>query len=162
LGRVRAGEDQVVRRSPQRGGRNLAAVPDDPEAPERVDLGSPADRAGDAEDEVVPRLVSEQERLGLLEEGRCMGEPHSLHASSPPDPGTATAASTSGAACTGGEGRFSRHGSLQTAAGAAAGGSDRGGFSVRNAVVTRPARTSGCATSQRRKGRLVVTPPISV
>ena len=36
------------------------------------------------------------------------------------------------------------------------------GYSVRNAVVVSPARTAGCATSQRRNGRFVVTPTTSV
>ena len=39
---------------------------------------------------------------------------------------------------------------------------ESGGCSVRNAVVVSPARTTGCATSQRRNGRFVVTPSTSV
>ena len=57
---------------------------------------------------------------------------------------------------------MSRQAPLHAGSGARGGGSDSGGFSVRKAVVVRPARTSGCATSQRRNGRFVVTPPTSV
>src|SRR4029077_721989 len=53
--------------------------------------------------------------------------------SRPPAPCAPAALSTAGRGWDGGAGRLSRHGSLQTSAGAAAGGSERGGFSVRNA-----------------------------
>ena len=42
------------------------------------------------------------------------------------------------------------------------GGRESGGWSTRNAVVVSPARSAGCATSQRRNGRFVVTPSTSV
>ena len=82
---------------------------------------------------------------------------------SPPTPAWACAAlSTSGAGAGAAGGRFSRQPPLQGASGRRSGGSESGGCSVRNAVVASPARTTGCATSQRRKGRFVVTPPTSV
>src|SRR5438105_359811 len=52
--------------------------------------------------------------------------------------------------------------SSQGTLGTRAGGCESGGCSVRNAVVAPPARTTGCATSQRRNGRFVVTPSTSV
>src|SRR4051812_34863487 len=68
------------------------------------------------------------------------------------------AASTSGTGRGGGAGRLSRQPPLHAGAGATGGGAESGGYSVRNAVVARPARTTGCATSQRRNGTFVVTP----
>ena len=57
---------------------------------------------------------------------------------------------------------MSRNGLRQTGSGVAEGGAESGGCSVRNAVVASPARKTGWATSQRRNGRLVVTPVTSV
>src|SRR5581483_9583763 len=71
------------------------------------------------------------------------------------------ATSSSGGACGGGGGRFRRKGPRQ-GAGAGIRGRDSAGFSTRNAVVVSPARSCGCATSQRRNGRFVTTPPTSV
>ena len=42
------------------------------------------------------------------------------------------------------------------------GGAESGAWSTRNAVETEPARNAGCRTSQRRNGRFVTTPSISV
>src|SRR5437660_11646445 len=68
------------------------------------------------------------------------------------------AESTLGIGRGGGAGRLSRHAPAHDAAGAAGGGSESGGYSERNAVVARPSRTTGCVLSQRRNGRVVVTP----
>src|SRR4029450_2699318 len=64
--------------------------------------------------------------------------------------------STSGGVCGAGGGRFIRHAPSQGPVGRRAGGADSGAYSERNAVVVLPARTAGCADSQRRKGRVVV------
>ena len=80
LRRPRPGEDEVVGLRPQRGAGDLAVVADEPE-PE-VLVETVADVAGDAEDQVVARLVGEQERLRLRKEGRRVVEPHDLHYSS--------------------------------------------------------------------------------
>ena len=65
----------------------------------------------------------------------------------------------SGGAAGGGGDPLSLHAPCQ-AAGVWVGCGASGGFSTRNAVVSCPARTCGCATSQRRKRRFVVTPSI--
>src|SRR5205809_2386297 len=70
--------------------------------------------------------------------------------------------STSGGGVEADDGRFRRNGVRQGAAATRAGAGESGGCSVRNAVVVCPARTTGWATSQRRNGRLVVTPSTSV
>ena len=51
-----------------------------------------------------------------------------------------------------------RHAPSQGPLGRRVGGAESGAYSERNAVVVRPARTAGCATSQRRNGRFVVRP----
>src|SRR5262245_16697704 len=70
--------------------------------------------------------------------------------------------STSGGAAGDGEGRFRRHGPRKGDGGRRSGAAERGGFSVRNAVVASPARTTGWSTSQRRKDRFVVRPSTTV
>ena len=49
---------------------------------------------------------------------------------------------------------MSRHGVRHAAGAARSGAAESGAFSTRNAVVAVPARTTGCATSQRRKGKV--------
>ena len=76
-----------------------------------------------------------------------------------PRRGRGAASSRSGGACGAGRGQVEPPRAAPGAAAAArAGGAESGGCSTRNAVVVRPARTAGCATSQRRNGRFVVTP----
>ncbi len=82
----------------------------------------------------------------------------SAPAEAPPE---RAAASTSSAGSLGAVGRLSRKPSRQPA-GAGRGGRESGGNRVRKSVVSSPARNAGCATSQRRKGRFVVTPSTSV
>src|SRR3954451_9691904 len=72
------------------------------------------------------------------------------------------APSTVGTGLGGGAPGFNRQAPLHGAPGATVATSLNGGCSVRNAVVVRPARTSGCAASQRRNARFVVTPATSV
>src|ERR687898_95750 len=60
-----------------------------------------------------------------------------------------------------GGGRLRRQGARQAGA-ATSGEEESGGCSTRKAVVASPARTTGWETSQRRKGRFVVTPATSV
>ena len=71
-------------------------------------------------------------------------------------------ASTSGGEASRGEGRLRRKGARQGMAATRPGAGESGGCSVRNDVLVSPARTTGCDTSQRRNGRLVVTPTTSV
>ena len=82
--------------------------------------------------------------------------------SRPPPPCAVRRLDVRAAATGGGGGRLRRNGPPHAGAGAAVGGAESGGCSLRNAVVMPPARTRGCATSQRRNGRFVVTPPTSV
>ena len=62
--------------------------------------------------------------------------------------------STSGGAWGSGAGRLRRHAPSHGPLGSRAGGAESGGYSDRNAVVVRPARTTGWATSQRRNGEV--------
>ena len=81
---------------------------------------------------------------------------------SPPAPAWWAASSRSGGGAGAGGGRFSRNAPRHGPSGSRSGGSDSGGLSTRNAVVVSPATNAGWATSQRRNGRLVVTPTTSV
>jgi hypothetical protein len=64
----RAGaEHEVVRRRPQRAGRDLAAVLREPELVLEVEPRAVAQRPREAEDQIVAGLVVEQERAGALE-----------------------------------------------------------------------------------------------
>ena len=55
-------EDEVVRRRSQRGADDLARVLDEPELVARIEAGFVTQRPGEAEDQVVARLVREQVR----------------------------------------------------------------------------------------------------
>ena len=74
------GEDELVRRGLQRGADGFAAVADEPEPDVLVETVPGV--AADAEDEVVPCLVGEKQRLGFLEKGCRVAEPRDLHYSS--------------------------------------------------------------------------------
>ena len=63
-------EDEVVRRRPQRRADDRAPVLDEPQLVLGVEAGFVAQRPGEAEDQVVPRLVREQRRGALEELGR--------------------------------------------------------------------------------------------
>jgi hypothetical protein len=76
-----AAEDQVVRRCAQRAGGRLDAVLDEPELVDGVERRVVAQCSGEAEDQVVPRLVREQ-RCGSLEEDARVGRLDDLHARS--------------------------------------------------------------------------------
>jgi hypothetical protein len=64
----RSSEDEVVRGRPQRDADRATPVVDDPEAVLVVERGVVAQRSRDPEEEVVPRLVLEQERSGRSDE----------------------------------------------------------------------------------------------
>jgi hypothetical protein len=62
----------------QRGG-HWASVLDEPEVKLGVVAGPVAQRPGQAEDEVVPRLVCEEKPRGLVEEVHWIREPPDFH-----------------------------------------------------------------------------------
>ncbi len=74
-----ARDDEVVRRRLQGCPHDRLAVDHEPEPLFGVRLWMIAQRAGDAEHEVVARFVREQERGGLLEEVRGVGDRPNLH-----------------------------------------------------------------------------------
>src|SRR5581483_11933479 len=80
--RLRSRKDEVVRRRPQSGGDGTVAVEDEPHVPLGIEIRRVADRPGDPEQEVVARLVGEEQRLGPLEELARFREPRDVHSSS--------------------------------------------------------------------------------
>src|SRR5437867_4436273 len=76
------GEDEVVRRRLHCRRDDLVAFSHEPEVQLRIETWRAADRACEPKDQVVARLVREQERLGLGKERRRILEPHDLHYSS--------------------------------------------------------------------------------
>ena len=82
---ARLGEHEVERRRPQRGGDRLAGVEGDPESRAWVTARVLAQQAGDPEHQVVPGLVDEQQRPGLIQKG---GGVHSSSSTSSAPPAT--------------------------------------------------------------------------
>ena len=74
-----AAEDEVVRRRPQRRPDDCPAILDEPQLAFEVQGRAVAQRAGEAEDQVVTRFVRE-DRGGALEEVRCVGDLDDPHA----------------------------------------------------------------------------------
>jgi hypothetical protein len=75
-----AAEDKVVRRRPQRCTDDRLPVLDEPQLLLGIDRWTVPERAGEAEDQVVPRFVRE-DRRGALEKVRCvddLDDPHAL------------------------------------------------------------------------------------
>ena len=81
--RPAAGEQEVVGRRPHRCGNGLAGVVGHhPEALLTEAVGMLEQRAGDPEDQVVARLVGEQQRGGGVEEGLRVDRAQNIHSSS--------------------------------------------------------------------------------
>ena len=77
-----AGEDEVQRAGAQRCAEHASLVLDQPEGGVGVDGRVVAQRAGEAEDQIVPRLVCEQQRSGAAEELGGLRELDNLHCAS--------------------------------------------------------------------------------
>ena len=73
------GEDEVLRRRSQRRAGDVASIDDEPELVLVVEVRALPQRPRDAEDQVVPRLVGEQQRLRSLEELGGVGGLDDLH-----------------------------------------------------------------------------------
>ena len=71
-------EHEVVRRRPQRGADDRARVLDEPQLVLGIEAGLVTERPGEAEDQIVARLVGEQLRRPL-EELRDVGRLDNLH-----------------------------------------------------------------------------------
>ncbi len=98
---ARPGKDEVVRRRLESCCDRFALAADDPEALLGMATRGRAERSGDPEDEVVPRLVRKQEWGRLGEEGAGVREDANLHAHSSSSTSTAPPATWSpSATCT--------------------------------------------------------------
>src|SRR5262249_2151788 len=77
---ARLSHDQVVGRRAQRGADRLPAVTGEPEPVRGVERRMVTQGSGNAEDQVVARLVGKQERRGGVEEGGGILDAANVHA----------------------------------------------------------------------------------